>query len=116
MPIISFKSDALWDQLPDPVPVKAPIGVPVAETRALSFAGAAKTRTGVWECTPGVWRRQIVQAELCTILSGRAVFEPDDGESLTVEAGDTHYFSAGSLGVWRIEETMRKVYIVFDEA
>ncbi len=116
MPIVSFVTDDLFRDLPAPVPVKAPMGAPVSETRSRALPGQGGSRVGVWECTPGVWRRQIVQAEMCVILSGKAVFEPDEGEPVAVEAGTTHYFPPNSLGVWRILETTRKIFITFDEA
>jgi len=115
MPIVSFNTEDLFRELPAPVPVKEPIGEPVAETRSKSIPGESASRVGVWECTPGVWRRQIVQAEMCVILSGKAIFEPDNGKPVTVEAGSTHYFPPNSLGVWRILETTRKIFIVFNE-
>lgn len=115
MPIVSFNTDALFQELAPPVPVKAPIGEPIAETRSKALPGEGASRVGVWECTPGVWRRQIVQAEMCVILSGKAIFEPDDGEPVAVESGSTHYFPPNSRGVWRIVETTRKIFITFDE-
>ncbi len=115
MPIISFQPANLLENLPEPTPVKVPIGEPVAETRTTSFQGEAASRAGVWECSPGVWRRQILQAEFCTFLEGEAVFEPDEGEPVRIKAGDAVYFPANSGGIWRIEKTLRKVFIVFDE-
>ncbi len=115
MPIVSFNNDDAFAALPAPIPVKEPIGEPVAETRSVATQGQGASRVGVWECTPGVWRRQIVQAEMCVILSGKAVFEPDGGEPVSVEAGTTHYFPPNSLGIWRILETTRKIFITFNE-
>lgn len=116
MSIISFRHDDLFSNLPAGAPVPAPIGEPISVTRVSSFEGASGERTGVWECTPGDWRRQITKAEFCTFLEGKAVFEPDEGEPLTIMAGDSLYFPANSLGVWRVEETLRKIYIIFDPA
>lgn len=116
MPIICLKPSELLPNLPAPVPVKEPLGDVVAETRSQSFPGSAGSRAGAWECTPGVWRRQIVQAEFCSILEGKAVFEPDVGEPISLSAGESFYFPANSTGVWRIEETLKKVFVLFDEA
>lgn len=115
MSIIALNPADLLPNLPAPVPVKEPLGPVVAETRSQSFPGNAATRAGAWQCTPGDWRRQILQAEFCTILEGRAVFEPDVGEPVTLTAGQSFYFPANSTGVWRIEETLKKVFILFDE-
>lgn len=116
MPILCLKADEMLAELPPPVPVKFPIGSPVAETRSRATAGEGASRFGVWECSPGVWRRQVVQAEMCMILSGRALFEPDEGEPVSIEAGGAYYFPANSVGVWRIVETVRKTFVTFDEA
>lgn len=115
MPIVSFRPDELLQVLPDAVPVKVPLGEPVAATRSTSFNGAAASRAGVWECSPGDWRRQVMQAEFCTFLEGEAVFEPDAGEPLTIRAGDAVYFPAGTGGIWRIRKTLKKAFVVFDE-
>lgn len=115
MPILSFRAEDLFADLPPPIPVKVPIGDVIAETRSQSLTGEG-ARVGVWECTPGVWRRQVTQAEMCVIVSGRAVFEPTEGEPIAIEPGSTHYFPPNSLGVWRILETTRKIFVVFDEA
>jgi hypothetical protein len=42
--------------------------------------------TGVWECTPGRWRRQIVAQEFCHFIQGRCTFTPDDGETLHIRS------------------------------
>lgn len=116
MPIQKFAAAEMFEKLPAPVPVPVPLGEPVAETRSLSLSGAASSRSGVWECSPGVWRRQILQAEFCTFVEGRAMFEPDEGEPITIQAGDSIYFPANTAGVWRVETTARKTFVVFDEA
>lgn len=115
MSIICLNPDDLLPNLPAPVPVKEPLGAPIAETRSQSFPGASTTRAGAWECSPGDWRRQILQAEFCTILAGRATFEPDVGQAISLSAGQSFYFPANSTGVWRIEETLKKVFVLFDE-
>lgn len=115
MPIISFKSEQLLADLPPPNPVPAPIGEPVSGVSVRSFTAETGARTGVWECSPGAWRRQVVQAEFCTFLAGKAVFEPDVGEPVEIEAGQSVYFPANTGGIWRVAETLRKIYIIFDE-
>ncbi|MCR5880669.1 cupin domain-containing protein [Phenylobacterium sp. J367] len=115
MSIVSFRPEDLLETLPAPVPVKVPLGEPVAATRTTSFNGAAASARGVWECSPGTWRRQVLQAEFCTFLEGEAVFEPDEGEPLHIRAGDAVYFPANTGGIWRIQTTLRKTFVVFDE-
>ncbi|MBB3359881.1 MULTISPECIES: cupin domain-containing protein [unclassified Novosphingobium] len=98
-------------------PVPAPLGDPVSIVRSASLTSSARAtnRIGVWECSPGRWRRQIVQAEFCHFLEGRATFTPDTGEAIEIKAGDVVHFPENSLGVWDIHETSRKIFMVFDE-
>ncbi len=98
------------------VPVPVPLGEPVSQVRSASIAGEGASRHGVWHCTPGVWRRQVVQAEFCYFLSGEAIFRPDDGEPLHISGGQAAYFPAESKGTWEILRDSEKIFIVFDEA
>lgn len=46
-------------------PVTVPLGDPVAVTSVTCVERSDGVETGIWECTPGRWRRQIVQQEFC---------------------------------------------------
>ena len=117
MTAIKFNPGELFSSLGQGKPVPAPIGSPVSEVRSTSqtSASAPGTRCGVWECSPGRWRRQITQAEFCHFLEGECVFEPDDGEPMHIKGGDVIYFPENSGGVWDVRETSRKIFILFDE-
>ena len=78
----------------------------------IDLAGAGNSNTGLWECTPGRFERQLPNAEVMHILSGRCSFTPTGGEPLVIRAGDTLFFPAHTTGVWHIEETLRKVFVV----
>ncbi len=69
---------------------------------------------GIWECTPGRFVREIMQAELTTFLSGRAIFHPEVGEPVEISAGDVLYFPENTRGTWEVLETVRKAYLCFD--
>lgn len=118
MAAIKFKARQAFDALGDGKPVPAPLSVPVSQVRSMSHPSpsALGTRCGVWECTPGRWRRQITQAEFCHFLEGDCRFEPDDGEPFTIAAGDVIYFPENSTGVWDVRETSRKIFVLFDES
>ncbi|MCF5651461.1 DUF861 domain-containing protein [Pseudomonas syringae] len=75
--------------------------------------GAAENKTGIWECTPGRFERQLNEAEVMHILTGVCTFTPTDGEPLAIKGGDTLFFPRNTSGVWEIQETLRKVYVVF---
>jgi uncharacterized cupin superfamily protein len=69
---------------------------------------------GVWECTPGRFVREIMQAELTTFLSGSAIFHPEEGEPIEISAGDVLYFPENTRGTWEVRETVRKAYLCFN--
>ena len=68
---------------------------------------------GVWECTPGRYRRHIRSAETMHVVSGSATFTPDGGEPVSLQAGDVYFFAPQTLGVWEIHTALRKVYVLF---
>ena len=111
MSITHFKHTARTP-LDAPAPVAVPLGEPVAQTASLSVERSDGVETGIWECTPGRWRRQIVQQEFCHFLQGRCTFTPDGGEPLLIEAGDALMLPANSTGIWDIQETVRKTYVL----
>ena len=93
-------------------PVAVPLGEPVAVASTTSVERDDGVETGIWECTPGRWRRQIVQQEFCHFIKGRCTFTPDGGEPLVIEAGDALMLPANSTGTWDIQETVRKTYVL----
>ncbi len=111
MSITHFKHTASL-ALDQSSPVAVPLGAPVAVTSLTSVERADGVETGVWECTPGRWRRQILQQEFCHFIQGRCTFIPDVGEPLQIQAGDAVLFPANSTGIWDIQETLRKSYVL----
>ncbi|WP_028694767.1 cupin domain-containing protein [Pseudomonas cremoricolorata] len=96
------------------VAVAQPLGDQVAQTRLAldEVVDDPRFALGVWECTPGTWRRQVVQAEYSYFISGKGVFTPDEGEAISFQAGDALYFAPNTTGVWQIEETVTKHYFI----
>lgn len=98
-----------------PAAVGQPLGKPVAQARTACehpLQGVA-AETGIWECTPGAFRRGVKEAEYSYIISGEGSFTPDGGAPLEFRAGDTLCFPPGSQGVWTIRQTVRKSYVIF---
>ena len=97
-----------------PTPVAQPLGELISHTRLALDEVIEDPRfsLGVWECTPGTWRRQVLQAEYSYFISGKGVFTPDDGEVIRFQAGDAVYFAPNTTGVWEIEETVTKHYFI----
>lgn len=96
------------------VPVAAPLGAPVAQTcTALHHdLPTQQVATGIWECTPGTWRRQVMQGEYSYFISGEGSFTPDDGSAIEFRSGDAIYFAPDTPGVWEIRQTVRKAYLI----
>jgi uncharacterized cupin superfamily protein len=69
---------------------------------------------GIWECTPGRFVREVMQAELTTFLTGHAIFHPEEGDPVEIDAGDVLFFPENSRGTWEITETVRKAYLCYN--
>jgi hypothetical protein len=93
-------------------PVAVPLGEPVAQVSCAATEREDRVETGIWECTPGRWRRQITDQEFCHFIAGRGSFTPDGGAPIRFAAGDAFLLPANCFGVWNIEETVRKSYAV----
>ena len=96
-------------------PVAMPVGTPVAQlscSEAVSLPDQ-QVEAGVWECTPGVWHRQVKLAELCHFVSGHCFFTPEGGQAIEIRAGDAIFFPPNSSGIWDVRETVRKTYVTF---
>lgn len=97
-----------------PTPVAQPLGDLISQTRLAIDEVVEDPRfsLGVWECSPGAWRRQVLQAEYSYFISGKGVFSPDEGQAIHFQAGDAVYFAPNTTGVWEIEETVTKHYFI----
>lgn len=75
------------------------IGEPVCHLKGLQMVeNEDGSEGGIWECTPGKFTREIMQAELTTFLQGHAVFHPENGSPIEIKAGDVLYFPENSRG------------------
>ena len=108
-------SNAAKIALADVGPVVVPLGQPVAHLKCAEAVSLPEksVEAGVWECTPGVWRRQVNFAELCHFVAGHCFFTPDGGQTMEIRAGDAVFFPPNSQGVWDVRETVRKTYVTF---
>ena len=103
------------EELEDWGPVELPISELVSQLSGVIISDNKDgSQAGIWECTPGTWTRQVMDAELSVFLKGVALFDPEDGsETLRVEAGNAQYFDANSKGTWEVLETVRKAYLTY---
>ncbi|MEH6549605.1 MAG: cupin domain-containing protein [Pseudomonadales bacterium] len=101
-------------QLDDWGPVPKPLGEPVSQLSGVIISeNKDGSEAGIWECTPGIWTRLVMDAEISTFLKGKAIFHPAQGEPIHIDAGDTVYFDANSEGTWEVIETVRKAYLTY---
>ena len=83
-------------------------GTPRAGSRALTTIG--ETEVGVWEMTTGT-ATDVETDEVFVVLSGSGEVTFADGETIALSPGVTVRLQAGEHTVWRVEETLRKVYL-----
>lgn len=114
MTIQKIPASATFEPLEAWGAVGKPLSEPSCELRGTSrdIPGVGTDRAGIWECSPGKFRREVVEGEVMHILSGSCTFTPDDGEPISLAAGDTVVCSPLTTGVWDIKETVRKVYVL----
>jgi uncharacterized cupin superfamily protein len=66
---------------------------------------------GVWQITEGVVA-DVEADELFVVVAGRATVEIEGGPTLELEPGVVGRLQAGDRTVWRVHETLRKVFQV----
>jgi uncharacterized cupin superfamily protein len=95
--------------------VRDPLTLPACKVRGKGQLGHedGTLSAGIWECTPGRFRRALFDNEFMLILSGECSFTPDGGEPLMLREGDSFSLTADIQGVWEVRTTVRKLYAVF---
>ncbi len=68
----------------------------------------AKKNWGTWEKEPSVFDWYYDTPETCYILEGEVVVKTDDGEEVTIKAGDLVRFPEGLKCVWDVKKKIRK--------
>ena len=88
-------------------------GNPLQSSWDLDKTDDGNVFSGLWESEAGSWRSIKGESwELCHILSGVSLIEEEGKPPVTVKAGDTFVMRPGFVGVWRVVETTRKVYVI----
>lgn len=112
---ISVVRDAVNSSMGEALAAKLPVG----ETVAVQAVGqdqsveAAAVQIGVWESSPGKFRRNVASSEFSHIVSGWCTFTPDGDAPVELRAGDAVFFPANTRGTWDIREHVRKTYVIF---
>lgn len=113
--VLTVVRNALQSPLGTPEPARLPISEPaaLAATAQDQTNEAVGASIGVWESSPGVFRRYLKNREFSHIVSGWCIFTPDGGEPVELRAGDAVLFPENCEGVWDVRETLRKTYVLF---
>jgi hypothetical protein len=107
-PVVYRVADLELEPAPlDPATILA--GSPDVSELVLATSEDGRVVRGVWQITPGVVR-DVEADELFVVVSGRATVEVEDGPTLELEPGVVGVLRAGDRAVWRIHETLRKVF------
>ena len=80
-------------------------------TSAKQLIESSGIRTGVWSCTPGVWRSAWENWEQFTVLAGNGTLTDQEGVTHVLTPGAVLFIPAGSSGIWNVTETIRKSYV-----
>ncbi|WNC68861.1 cupin domain-containing protein [Thalassotalea nanhaiensis] len=107
-------ADIASADLDDWGPVPQPISAEISTLRGLIInENPDGSEAGIWECTPGIWTRLVMDAEISSFVAGHALFHPENGDTIEIKAGDTVYFDNNSKGTWEVLETVRKAYLTY---
>jgi hypothetical protein len=90
-------------------------GSPEVSELVLHASADGRVVRGVWQITPGVVR-DVEADEVFVVVSGRATVEVEDGPTLELEPGVVGVLRAGDRAVWRVHETLRKVFQITEPA
>jgi uncharacterized cupin superfamily protein len=114
MSITILSQSAVIGGLQDQGTPARPLSSPAPQLSGIEvdLAGAGDNRSGIWECQPGQFERQLANAEVMHILTGVGTFTPTGGAAQAFRAGDTLFLPANTTGVWDVTATLRKVYVV----
>ncbi len=86
-------------------------GTPRVSSRVLRASADGSVETGVWEHTAGV-SSDVEAEEVFVVVSGSATVEIERGPTLELSPGVVGAFAGGERTVWRVRETLRKLYTV----
>jgi uncharacterized cupin superfamily protein len=71
-----------------------------------------RVESGIWTCTPGLWRCEVTSDEYCHFLDGSCTYTHDDGDIIDIEADTLAFFPQGWSGRCQVRRTIRKVYLI----
>jgi uncharacterized cupin superfamily protein len=75
---------------------------------------AQQFHAGIWHSQIGKWRISYTEEEFCQILEGTSIITDQDGNAVTVSAGDNLVVPRGFVGTWEVVEPTRKIYVIYE--
>jgi uncharacterized protein len=110
-----YVRDALEVELPEFASRPAIISGSPAESAVVLYQDA-HLEVGVWECTPGVFPgARAGYNELMVFVKGAGTITPDGGDPVEIGPGTVYPTLDGWSSVWTVTETVRKVYVIWDD-
>lgn len=109
----AFRASELALELVALDPEQVVEGVPEVSELVLWTSPDGTMSAGVWQITEGVVT-DVEADEVFVVVSGRATVEIEGGPTLALEPGVVGRLQAGDRTVWRVHETLRKVFQVSD--
>jgi uncharacterized protein len=111
-PPFAFGAATLALSEPEPLPADQVLeGEPTVAEQALWTSPDGTVESGIWEITAGV-STDVEAAEVFLVVAGRATVEVQGGPTLELAPGVVGSFAGGEHTVWRVHETLRKLYTV----
>lgn len=89
-------------------------GQPVQRTWNHFTSTDEKFFSGIWEAEPGCWKIAYTENEFCRILEGESVLRDNQGNEITLRAGDNFVIPSGFQGEWQVVEKTRKIYAIYE--
>ena len=108
-----FDLAALPAEPAGPAPDRILTGHPQASYKLAAEHAGGKLSAGLWEATAGSWRVAYDEWEFFQVLRGACELVGDDGERLTLRAGDAIVIEPGFTGEFVVLEPMAKRFVVY---
>ena len=109
-----FDPAAIPDEDAGPPPDRILAGSPKATYQLAAENEGGKLSAGLWRSSAGSWRVAYTEWEFFQVLSGACELVGDDGERVTLRAGDAIVVEPGFTGAFTVLETMEKRFVIYE--
>ena len=70
------------------------------------------TYSGLWRCEPMTFDYEFPGDEIIHVLEGQLLIEIENGDSVTIQAGDIISFNKGVKSTWTIQKSFKKFFVI----